>query len=210
MRYRRLGQTEQMVSEVGLDVRAILAGSGEGAEAALRSAIDRGITVFTWDVSDAAEDVEPLIIRAAGVDRGRLLLVAVLDVLPQPEDIGPQVDAIASRLAEPAADGYLDVIALPQLPDAAQLEALAEVRRRGVARFVAYAGEGDRELPADLPAGVDLLLLRGAPGSDREVGVIVRAAASEAPALLEGRAVASVVAPTPDVDTLTRLLVTSY
>jgi len=210
VRYRRLGQTEQMVSEVGLDVRAILAGSGDAAEAALRSAIDHGITLFTWDVSDAAEDVEALIIRAAGVDRGRLLLVAVLDFLPKPEDIGPQVEAIASRLDEASADGYLDVIAFPGLPDAAQLEALAEVRRRGVARFVAYAGEGDRELPAALPTGVDLLLLGGAPGSDREVGVIVRAEATEAPALLAGRAVAAVVAPTPDVESLTRLLVTSY
>jgi len=199
-----------MVSEVGLDVRAILAGSAEAAEATLRAAIDGGITVLMWDVSDAAEDVEPLIIRAAGVDRGRLLLVAVLDFVPPPEAIGPQVEAIASRLAEPGAEGYLDVIALPGLPDAAQLAALDEVRRRGIARFVAFAGEGDRELPAELPAGVDLLVLGGRPGSDRAVGVLVRAEAAEAPALIEGNAVASVIAPTPDVDALTRLLVTSY
>lgn len=183
-----------MVSELGLEVRAVLEAGEEAAEATLRAAIDDGVTVFAWDVSDALEDVEPLIIRAAGVDRGRLTLVAVLDILPPPEAIGPQIVAIATRLDEPTAEGYLDVIALPGIPDAAQLDALAEVRARGIVRFVGYAAETDTEAPASLPAGLDVLVLGGAPSSVREgVGVITRAREAEVPALLEGRTVASVV-----------------
>jgi len=194
VRYRRLGSTELMVSELGLEVRALLDDGEEAAEAALRSAIDDGVTVFAWDVSDALEDVEPLIVRAAGVDRGRLTLVAVLDVLPPPEAIGPQVEAIATRLDEPTAEGYLDVIAFPAIPDAAQLDALAEVRARGIVRFVGYAADTDVEAPAELPTGVDVLVLGGAPASGREgIGVIARTDPSEAPTLLEGRAVSSVV-----------------
>ena len=124
MRYRRLGDTEQMVSEVGLDVRSVVAGGDEAAEAIIRRAIDAGVTVFAWDVSDAVEDLEPLIVRAAGVDRGRLTLVATLDILPAPGAMGPQAEAIAARLAEPGAEGYLDILVLPGLPDAAQAAVL--------------------------------------------------------------------------------------
>jgi len=185
-----------MVSELGLEVRALLDDGEEATEAALRSAIDDGVTVFAWDVSDALEDVEPLIVRAAGVDRGRLTLVAVLDILPPPEAIGPQVEAIATRLDEPTAEGYLDVIAFPAIPDAAQLAALAEVRARGIVRFVGYAADTDVEAPAELPTGVDVLVLGRAPASGREgIGVIARAEPGEAPTLLEGRAVSSVVTP---------------
>ncbi|MGE3961626.1 MAG: hypothetical protein AB7F65_08110 [Dehalococcoidia bacterium] len=207
MRYRRLGQTNLMVSELGLEVRAVLGAGAEGAEATLRAAIDGGITLFAWDVSDATEDVEPLVLRAAGVDRGRLTLVAQLDYVPAPEDMGPQVEAIAARLEDGGVEGYVDVIALPGLPDAGQLAALEEVRRRGIARFIAVAGEGDAQLPEPLPAGIDVLVLGGAAGSERSgVGVIARAALGEAPALLEGRAVASVVTSAADTGAVARLL----
>ena len=197
MRYRRLGDTEQMVSEVGLDVRSVVAGGDEAAEAIIRRAIDAGVTVFAWDVSDAAEDVEPLIIRAAGVDRGRLTLVATLDILPAPEAMGPQAEAIASRLAEPGAEGYLDVLVLPGLPDAAQQAALGEVRARGVVRFVGCTAEGDAELASPTPEGLDVLVLGGAPRSDRPgVGVFARADGAEAAALIEGGRVASVITST--------------
>ena len=210
MRYRRLGTTDLMVSEVGVEVRALLEGGEEAAAAALRAAIDGGVTVFAWDVSDSTEDVEPLLARAAGVDRGRLTLIAVLDVLPPAEQIGPQVDAIAARLAEGGADGYLDIVAFPDLPDAAQLAALQEVRARGVAHHVGYAGEGDT-LPADLPPGVDVLVLGGAPSGERDgVGVIARAKLGEASALLEGGVFASVVTPALDASEVSKLLVPSY
>lgn len=223
MRYRRLGRTDLMVSELGLEVRATL-GAGSLAEgeddaaAALRAAIDGGVTLFTWDVSDAAEDVEPLVIRAAGVDRGRLTLLAVLDFLPPPEAIGPQVEAIASRLAEGEGGGgngnvpgYLDVIAFPGVPDAAQIEALEAVRRRGTARFVAVAADGDAGLPADLPAGVDVLVLGGAPSSvHATAGVVARARLTDAPALLADRAISSVVTSAADAGEVAGLLVHSY
>lgn len=207
MRYRRLGDTEQMVSEVGLDVRSVFGDGDEAAEALIRSAIDAGVTVFAWDVSDAAEDVEPLLIRAAGVDRGRLTLVATLDILPAPEAMGPQAEAIASRLTEPGAEGYLDLLVLPGLPDAAQQAALSEVRARGVIRFVGYAADGDSEVAAPAPSGLDVLVLRGAPRSDRPgVGVLARADGAEASALLEGGHVASVIMSAVDATALARLL----
>lgn len=210
MRYRRLGDTEQMVSEVGLDVRSVLRDGGEAAEGVIRSAIDAGVTVFAWDVSDAAEDVEPLLVRAAGVDRGRLTLVATLDILPAPDAMGPQAEAIASRLAEPGAEGYLDVLVLPGLPDAAQQDALREVRARGVIRFVGYAAEGDAEMPAATAGGLDVLLLGGAPRSDRPgVGVLARADGTEAAALLEGGRVASVITSAVDATALARLVAVS-
>ena len=212
MRYRRLGQTDLMVSELGLEVRAALERGAEEAEATLRAAIDGGVTVFTWDVSDATEDVEPLVIRAAGVDRGRLTLVAALDFVPSPEDIGPQVEAIASRLDEGGGlEGYVDVIALPGLPDEAQLAALNEVRSRGIARFIAVAAGSDAELPTTLPAGIDVLVLGGDAGSERDgVGVLARARVREAPALLEGGAVSCVVTSALDTGEVARLLLPSY
>lgn len=210
MRYRRLGDTEQMVSEVGLDVHSVLGDGDEAAEGVIRSAIAAGVTVFAWDVSDATEDVEPLLIRAAGVDRGRLTLVATLDILPAPDAMGPQAEAIASRLAEPGAEGYLDVLVLPGLPDAAQQAALREVRARGVIRFVGYAAEGDAEVAARTPDGLDVLVLGGAPRSDRPgVGVLARADGTEAAALLEGGRVASVITSAVDATALARLLAVS-
>lgn len=209
MRYRRLGRTELMVSEVGLEVRATLAQGAEAAAAALRSAIDGGITVFTWDVSDAAEDVEHLLAHTAGLDRGRLTLVAILDQLPPPEELGPQVEAIAARLGE-TDPGYLDVIALPGVPDAKQLEALEDVRRRGLARFVGFSGGSDAELPSPLPPAIDVLLLRGAPSTARDGGaVIARASQSEAAALLAGGTVACVAMPAVDIDEVSRLLIST-
>lgn len=198
-----------MVSEVGLEVRATLAQGAEAAAAALRTAIDGGITVFTWDVSDAAEDIEPLLARTAGLDRGRLTFVAVLDYLPPPDELGPQVEAIAARLGEADA-GYLDVIALPEVPDAAQVEALEDIRRRGLARFVAYSGESDAELASPLPPAIDVLLLRGAPSTARDgVAVIARASQGEAAALVAGGSIACVTLPAVDIGEVSRLLISN-
>lgn len=212
MRYRRLGRTDVMVSEVGLEVRdALDAGGEEGATTTLRAAIDAGITVMAWDVSDAAEDVEPLIIRAAGVDRGRLTLVAVLDYLPPPSEVGPQIEAIASRLAEPDAPGYLDVIALPGVPDAAQAAALEEARARGIVRFVGVAAEMDAGLPSPLPEVVDLLVLSGAPSSGladgANLGVIARASEAGVSPLLEGAAVHCVATAAREPSDVARLAI---
>jgi hypothetical protein len=208
VRYRRLGQTELMVSEVGLEVRPLLAQGAEAAEQALRGALAAGVTVFTWDVSDATEDVEPIIARAAGVDRGRLTLIATLDFVPPPAAIGPQVEAIATRLevGVEGEEGYVDVIALPGLPDEAQLRALEEVRRRGIVRFVAVAADSDAALPAALPSAVDVLVLGGAPVSDRDsVGVVARVAPEVAPVLRAGGAVSCVVTSAPSAADLARI-----
>lgn len=207
MRYRRLGQTELMVSELGLEVRATLAAGEEQAEATLRAAIDAGVTVFAWDVSDATEDVEPLVIRAAGVDRGRLSLLAVLDALPPADEIGPQAEAIASRLSDPEGSGYVDILGVPAVPDAAQAAALDEVRRRGIARFIALVGRDDSGWPKPPGAGIDVAVLSGAPSSDAGgIGVIARARVRDVPALVEGGHVQSTVTGVADASELARLL----
>lgn len=138
MRYRRLGETDLMVSEVGLDVRALEGVDEEIAIATLRAAILAGVTVLTWDVSDAATDLEPLIARAAGVDRGRLTAVAILDSVPEPEAIGPQVEAIAARLAS-GGEGLVEIVAFPGDLDDQRLLAFQEARARGIVRFAGRA-----------------------------------------------------------------------
>lgn len=138
MRYRRLGETELMVSEVGLDVRPLEGVQEEIAVETLRAAILSGVTVFAWDVSDAATDLEPLVALAAGVDRGRLTTVAVLDHVPQPEAIGPQIEAIASRLAD-GGEGRVEIVAFPGDLDPAQLAAFEDARARGIVEFGARA-----------------------------------------------------------------------
>ncbi len=169
MRYRRLGDTDLMVSEVGLDARALRRSDPETAAATLRAAIALGITVVAWEVSDALEDLEPLLTEAAALERGRLTLVALLDHVPAPEAMGPQAEAIASRLGS-----ELDVLALPGVVDAAQRDALTEVQSRGIARLAGtYDGAGIEVLagriafaaePAEVPArlaqpGVGCVLL---------------------------------------------------
>jgi len=142
VRYRRLGSTELMVSEIGLDARALLAAGEDTAEVTIRAAIALGVTVLAWTVSDASEDVEPLIARAAGVDLGRLTLVARLDLVPAPEDVGPQVEAVASRLGSG--------VTLAAFPGALGPEAHAafeEARERDVVRFAALDSGATIEVP---------------------------------------------------------------
>ena len=210
MAYRRLGTTDVVVSEAGIDVRAALPGGFEAAEETLRAAIDAGITVFAWDVSDTLEDVEPLIARASGVNRGRLTLVAVLDVMPSAQEMGPQIEAVAARLEADGAEGFVDVIALPALPDAAQAAALQESRERGIVRFVGVAPHGSARSPVPLPTGIDLWVLDGVPVIDhRGAGVIARVPAGEAPALIHAGLVSSVVAPVASPVEVRQLLVAS-
>jgi hypothetical protein len=136
VRYRRLGETDLMVSEVGLDVRPLEGVDEAIAIETLRAAILSGITVFTWDVSDAATDIEPLVARAAGVDRGRLTAVALLDHVPEPEAIGPQIEAIASRLADgEGGEGRVEIMAFPGDLEAAQMAAFEDAQARGIVGF---------------------------------------------------------------------------
>lgn len=146
VRYRRLGATELMVSEIALDARALRSSEGQDeatAEATVRAAIALGVTVFTWTVSDASEDIEPLLAAGAGVDRGRLTLVARLDIVPSAADLGPQVEAIASRLGTP-----VDIVAFPGDLDAPAQAAFEEARERGLVRFAAVDAGDSIEVPA--------------------------------------------------------------
>jgi hypothetical protein len=136
VRYRRLGETDLMVSELGLDVRPLEGVDEAIAIETLRAAILSGITVFAWDVSDAATDLEPLVALAAGVDRGRLTAVAVLDHVPEPDAIGPQIEAIASRLADgEGSEGRVEIMAFPGELGTAQLAAFEDAQARGIVGF---------------------------------------------------------------------------
>ncbi len=132
MRYRRLGSTGWMISEVGLDARALLQSDAETAAATIRAAIALGITAMAWSVSDATEDIEPLIAKAAGSDRGRLTLIALLDHVPSAEAVGPQVEAISSRLGS-----AVDIVAFPGALGDAERAAFEEARGRGSVRLAA-------------------------------------------------------------------------
>ena len=152
MRYRRLGETELMVSEVGLDVRALDGMDEESAASVIRAAITSGITVMAWDVSDGVNDLEPLLARAAGLERGRLTLVAMLDHVPPPENVGPQVGAITSRLGEGASEGFVDIVTFPGEITEGHLAAFEELRSRGRARFAGHYAASRIRLPGGVLA----------------------------------------------------------
>lgn len=162
MLYRRLGRTELMVSETGLHADPLRGMDREQAVAVLRRAFARNVSVVAWSVSDALEDLEPVIAEAAGQDLGRLALVALLDQLPAAEDIGPQIEAVAVRLGDETA---VDIVTFPSLPDSDQLAALAEVRARGVLRSAGILGAPE----GSVPAGVDVVV-----GHDVAHGILPR------------------------------------
>lgn len=153
MRYRRLGRTELMVSEVGLDADALRDAGHDEAVAVVRAALASGVTLVTWSVADSLEDIEPWLAEGARSEIGRFTLIPRLDVLPSPEAIGPQVEAVAARLGVES----LPVAAFPEVPVGDAAAALAEVRERGVVRFAGYAGTAPLQ-PAQA-AAVDVVVM---------------------------------------------------
>jgi aryl-alcohol dehydrogenase-like predicted oxidoreductase len=188
MRYRRLGRTEQVVSEVGLTARALDGVAPEVAGATLQAAISAGVTLIAMDARDSASDLEPMISAIAGTDRPRLTIVAVLDHLPSPDDLAPEVAAIAGRFGD---RGYVDVVAFPQAPGAAHLAALADLRGRGLAFFAGIATSDDGIARAAIEGGhIDVLVAPlNLPRRASMRGALEAAAASDIGVVLAGRVV---------------------
>lgn len=128
MRYRRLGRTEWMVSEVGLALRALEGLDEAVAGAALGAAIASGVTLVLVDVREHEGSVEPLVGRVTTVERPRLVVVSRFERLAEPSTFAAQLQAAGRRLSR---DGYVDVALFTQVPDAAQcavLDTLVESR----------------------------------------------------------------------------------
>lgn len=172
MHYRKLGRTELMVATAGIDADALRDLERDEAIEALRAALVAGVTVVTWHVADELSDLEPLIAEAAKTELGRFALVPILDRLPDPEELGPQVEAVAARLGS-----GVDIVAFPDAPTDAHAGALADVRSRGLAQFFGYAG-GTALSPAQA-GNVEVVLVSGeAPERIAGLGIIALAEAN--------------------------------
>lgn len=128
MRYRRLGRTEWMVSEVGLALRALEGLDEVSAGATLGAALAQGITLVTVDAREHEGGVEPLVGRVTTSERPRLVVVTRFERFAEASALEAQLSAAGTRLSDL---GYLDVALFTQTPDAEQcavLDALAATR----------------------------------------------------------------------------------
>ncbi len=150
MRYRRLGRTEAIVSEIGITARAWQDLPLEQATEAAAATFAAGVSLVAIDVRDVQPDLEQLVGEVAGIDRPRLTIVSVFASLPAPELLGPAVEAAAVRLG-PA--GYLDVVAFPTPLTDAHLAALEEVRARGAIRHAGIATSDPQRAVEAIEAG---------------------------------------------------------
>ncbi len=162
MRYRRLGRTDLLVSEAALAMRGLARLPEAGAEAAIRTAIEEGVSLVLLDAA-APDGMPALLARAAGSDRPRLTVVAHLGT------VAP--DEIATRLAAVTGDlGVVDVAVLSGIPDAAVLAAVEAARAEGVLRFLGIAvGSPETARAAIEVERVDVLVV---PAHDEAVEAI--------------------------------------
>lgn len=196
MRYRRLGGTEWMVSETGLDLRTLEGLDEAAAGATLGAALARGVTLILVDAREHEGGVEPLIGRVTTSERPRLVVLSRFERIAEAPALEAQLRAAGTRISD---DGYLDVAVFRQVPDAAQcavLQALAgprAVRAWGIetgdpAVAARAFAAGARVLVTPEPA--DALL---ACASDAGAGVVVDTNGVPTTALGDGR-VTSVMA----------------
>lgn len=198
MRYRRLGSTEWMVSEVGLALRALEGLDEAAAGATLGSALASGVTLMLVDAREHEGGIEPLIGRVTTSERPRLVVVTRFERLAEPATFAAQLQAAGTRLSD---DGYLDIALFTEVPDPLQREILGGLAVTGTVRawgietdepaFAARAFEaGARVLVT--PAGVDDALLAAAARAN--AGVIAGGDADSIGGMLADARVASVVA----------------
>jgi len=211
MRYRRLGRTEWMVSEVGLALRALEGIDEAAAGATLGAATASGVTLLLVDVREHEGGVEPLVGRVMAGERPRLVAVSRFERLAEPAAFAAQLQAAGARLSD---DGYLDVALFKEIPDPPHREVLERlavtrgVRAWGVetdeAAFAARAFEdGATVVVTPAPASDALLAAAARAGA----GVIVAGPPEEVAASLADPRVTSAVAEaaTPaEMDTLVR------
>ena len=197
MRYRRLGRTDWMVSEVGLALRALEGVDEAAAGATLGAALAQGVTLVVVDVREHEGGVEPLIGRVTTSERPRLVVLSRFERLADASSFGAQLLAAGKRISDL---GYLDVALFAQVPDPAQrgvLASLASTRtvrawgiETGDASSAAQAFEaGAKVLVAPADASEALLASAAAAG----VGVILDGDGTSIGGALADVRVASVV-----------------
>ena len=178
MRYRRLGSTEWMVSEVGLNLRALEGLDEVVAGGTLGAAFAAGVTVIRVDAREHAGSVEPLMGRVTATERPRLVVVSHFERLAEASLFEAQLRAAGARIGK---EGYLDVALFSQVPDAGQrtvLDALIASRivrawgiETGDASVATQAFEaGARVLFAPSAASEPLLACATAAGAGILVG----------------------------------------
>ncbi|MBM4411612.1 MAG: hypothetical protein FJ037_09925 [Chloroflexi bacterium] len=211
MRYRRLGRTEWMVSEVGINLRALEGLDEAAAGATFGAAIASGVTLVLVDVREHEGSLEPLVGRVMASERPRLAVLSRFERIAEAPAFAAQLLAAGARLGK---EGFLDIALLTQIPDPAQRAVLDElaatrmVRAWGIetadAALATRAFEaGARTLVAPADAGEPLLVAAQA----GDAGVIVKGDVATVAGTLADARVASVageVTTAGEVDLLTR------
>ncbi len=198
MRYRRLGSTEWMVSEVGLAMRALEGLDEAAAGATLGAALAQGITLLLVDAREHEGGVEAIIGRVTASERPRLVVVSRIERPAPDSTLEAQLRAAAARVSD---DGYLDVALFNHVPDAGQravLDALAESR---TVRAWGVETDDEATIAAAVASGAQVIVSSEAVGeaalgvaSSGGAGVIIDAGAGTPGARLDDSRVASVVA----------------
>ena len=139
MRHRTLGSTGETVSVIGYGSWPLAGRMGaldqREATAALRSAIDGGVTLV--DTAQGYFDAELLLAPAlAQVDRDRLFLVSKVTGDYQPSAIEQAVEASLRRLGTDRIDLYFVHHWRDEYPLEATLETMARIRERGLVRYL--------------------------------------------------------------------------
>ncbi|TMC49347.1 MAG: aldo/keto reductase [Chloroflexi bacterium] len=149
MEYRRLGDSDLLVSEVALGSWLTYGGgvARDQAIACVRRALDAGITLFDTANVYGGGGAESLLGEAlAGIDRSSYILATKLFFPMSPRDHGlsaaqihKQLDASLRRLRTDHVDLYQCHRYDPETPLEETMDALSEVVRAGKVRYIGFS-----------------------------------------------------------------------
>lgn len=198
MRYRRLGSTEWMVSEVGLAMRALEGLDEAAAGATLGAALAQGITLLLVDAREHEGGVEPIIGRITKSDRPRLVVLSRFERIGEAPALEAQLRAAGQRISDEA---YLDVAILNNVPDAGQRAVLDALAASKVVRAWGVETDDAATVTAAVAAGARVVVLSASAGqaalaaaSAGDAGVVIDSGSGTIGPALAERRVASVVA----------------
>ncbi|MDB9458273.1 aldo/keto reductase family protein [Dolichospermum circinale CS-1225] len=148
MKYRKLGNSELLISEISLGSWGIHEGvEKENAEACIYKAFDMGINFIDTSNSYAAGGAESFLGEVLqGIDRSSYLLATKVFFPTSPVDRGlsaaqikKQIDASLNRLRTDYVDLYQCHRYDPDTPLEETMTALTEVVRQGKARYIGFS-----------------------------------------------------------------------
>ena len=148
MKYRKLGNSELLVSEISLGSWGVNEGvERQNAEACIRKAFDLGINFIDTSNSYAAGGAESFLGEVLqGIERSHYLLATKVFFPMSPTDKGlsapqirKQIDASLSRLRTDYVDLYQCHRYDPDTPLEETMLALMEVVRQGKARYIGFS-----------------------------------------------------------------------